>query len=88
MLLKESPARAAAYLTDYSADCAQRMMNRWMQLGQYLIVKYNDQTIRPEKEGKFELTPDGLGARPERPGFSELYKKTIIETTDNKYLVP
>ena len=87
MLLKESPARAAAYLTDYSADCAQRMMNRWMQLGQYLIVKYNDQTIRPEKEGKFELTPDGLGARPERPGFSEQYKKTIIETTDNKYLV-
>ena len=42
MLLKESPARAAAYLTDYSVDCAQRMMNRWMQLGQYLIVKYND----------------------------------------------
>lgn len=87
-LLKESPARAAAYLTDYSTTCAQRMMNRWMQLGQYLIVKYNDQTIKPEKDGKFELTPDGLGARPARPGYSEQYKKIIVNTTGDKYLAP
>lgn len=87
-LLESDPARAAAYLTDYSARCAQQMMERWTKLGQYLIVKYNDQTVKPEKDGKFELTPDGLGARPARPGFGESYKRTIIRETGDKYLVP
>ncbi len=87
-LLKEAPARAKAYLTDFSNRCANEMLNRWIQLGQYLVVKYNDQTIRPEKDGKFELTPDGLGARPERPGYSDAYKKVIVKDTGDKYLVP
>ena len=87
-MLKEAPARAKAYLTDFSNRCANEMLNRWIQLGQYLVVKYNDQTIRPEKDGKFELTPDGLGARPERPGYSDAYKKVIVKDTGDKYLVP
>lgn len=87
-LLKVSPARAAAYLTDYSAQCAQRMMNHWMELGKYLIVKYNDQAVKPEKDGKFELTPDGIGVPPTRPGFNDSYKSTIIKETGDKYLVP
>ena len=87
-LLKEAPARAKAYLTDFSNRCANEMLNRWIQLGQYLVVKYNDQTIRPEKDGKFELTPDGLGARPERPGYSDAYKKVIVKDSGDKYLVP
>lgn len=87
-LLKEDPARAKAYLTDYSASCAREMMNRWTKLGQYLIVKYNDQTVKPEKDGKFELTSDGLGAPPARPGFNEQYKETIIRETGDKYLMP
>lgn len=58
------------------------------KLGEYLIVKYNDQAIKPEKDGKFELTPDGLGKAVERPGFDENYRKTIVKETGDKYLVP
>lgn len=87
-LLRYDAARAAAYLTDYSTDCARQMMDRWIKLGQYLIVKYNDQTVKPEKDGKFELTPDGLGARPVRPGFNDSYKQTIVKETGDKYLIP
>lgn len=64
------------------------MMQRWKKLGEYLIVKYNDQAIKPEKDGKFELTPDGLGKAVERPGFDENYRKTIVKETGDKYLVP
>ena len=64
------------------------MMERWTRLGQYLIVKYNDQTVKPEKDGKFERTPEGLGARPSRPGFDDNYKEVIIRETGDKYLVP
>lgn len=88
MLLKEDPARAKAYLTDYSAECAQTMMQRWKKLGEYLIVKFNDQAIKPEKNEKFELTPDGLGKAVERPGFNESFRKVIINETGDKYLIP
>ena len=64
------------------------MMQRWTALGQYLIVKYNDQVVRPEKDGRFLLTPDSLGQRPVRPGFNDAYKRTIIRETGNKYLMP
>ncbi len=87
-LLKEDPARAISYLTDYSANCAQQVLERWKKLGEYLIVKYNDQVVKPEKEGKFLLTPDGLGQRVERPGYPEKYKEVLIENTGTKYLIP
>lgn len=87
-LLAQDPSRAKAYLTDYSIQCANQMMQRWKKLGEYLIVKYNDQAIKPEKDGKFELTPDGLGKPVERPGFDENYRRTIVKETGDKYLMP
>lgn len=87
-LLEQDPARAKAYLTDYSVQCAKQMMNRWKQLGEYLIVKFNDQAIKPEKDGKYEMTPDGLGKAVERPGFDKSYREAIVKETGDKYLVP
>ena len=87
-LLSQDPARAKAYLTDYSAQCAKQMMNRWKQLGEYLIVKFNDQSIKPEKDSKYEMTPDGLGKAVERPGFNENYREVITKETGDKYLIP
>lgn len=87
-LLSQDPARAKAYLTDYSAQCAKQMMNRWKQLGEYLIVKFNDQSIKPEKDGKYEMTPDGLGKAVERSGFNENYREVITKETGDKYLIP
>lgn len=87
-LLAQDPGRAKAYLTDYSTTCANQMLARWKKLGEYLIVKYNDQTVKPEKDGKFELTPDGLGKAVERTGFNDSYKKIIVDQTGDKYLQP
>ena len=87
-LLQQDKARAAAFLTDYSAQCADKMMERWKKLGQYLIVKFNDMVVKPEKNGQFEKTADGLAVPPERPGFSEDYKRVIVNETGDKYLIP
>lgn len=87
-LYNEDPQKAAAYLSDYSVDCAQGMLERWKKLGEYLIVKYNDQTIKPEENDKFLLTPDGLGRAPIRPGFPDKYKEHLIRETGDKYLIP
>lgn len=87
-LMQQDQAKAIAYLTDYSTQCADKMMKRWVQLGQYMIVKFNDMVVKPEKDGQFEKTADGLAVPPERPGFSEQYKKVIVDQTGNKYLMP
>ena len=87
-LIARYPAEAKELLTQYTCDCADDMLVRWKQLGEYLIVKYNDQAIKPEKDGEFELTPEGLPAAPERPGYSEAYKKVIARETGERYVVP
>ena len=81
-------AEAQSLLTNYTVGKAQSMLESWKKLGEYLIVKYNDQAVKPEKDGKFTRTPDGLGTPPSRPGFPEKFKETIVKTTGDKYLIP
>lgn len=79
---------ALKYLNDYSNEKAQQMIERWRQLAYYLIVKYNDMAIKPEKDGRFELTPEGLGAKVVRPGYSENARRALIQQTGDKFLIP
>lgn len=87
-LYETSPAEARKFLTDYTVTTAQDMLKEWKKLGEYLIVKYNDQAVKKEKDGKFLLTPDGLAVPPERPGYPEQYRRTLIRETGDRYLVP
>ena len=87
-LYNENPAQAASFLNDYTIEKAQQMLNRWKQLAIYLIVKYNDMTVRPEENGRFLRTETGLGARVQRPGYPESYKRALIKQTGEKYAQP
>ncbi|MBQ5606021.1 MAG: C69 family dipeptidase [Prevotella sp.] len=86
-LYEESPAKAVAYLNNYSAEKAQQMLARWKQLAIYLIVKYNDMAVKPEKDGKFLKTETGLGATVQRPGFPESTARRIVRQTGDKFLI-
>lgn len=89
LAMYENDKKAAVkYLNDYSVDKAQQMLVRWKQLATYLIVKYNDMAVKPEKNGKFERTETGIGARVSRPGYSDYSKKALIEQTGAKFIVP
>ena len=79
---------AARYLNDYSNTVAQQMLARWKQLAFYLIVKYNDMTVKPEKDGKFLRTPEGIGVAVKRPGYPETYRKQIVKQIGDRYEVP
>lgn len=87
-LCKSEPAKAAAFLTGYSADKAQQMLARWQRLATHLIVKYNDMIVKPETNGHFDRTPAGLGAKVARPGYTPRYAKELIRQTGDKFLVP
>lgn len=88
ILYKADVSKAIAYLNHYSNEKAQQMLSRWKALAIYLIVKYNDMTVKPEENGRFKRTYTGLGATVERPGFPEKAARAIIQATGDKYTVP
>ncbi|WP_298452771.1 C69 family dipeptidase [uncultured Prevotella sp.] len=87
-LYKASPVKAVDFLTNYSIEKAQQMLARWRQLAIYLIVKYNDMAIKPDKDGMFLRTETGLGATVERPGFPENVAREIVNNSGDRYAVP
>lgn len=87
-MYKESPDKAVAFLTNYSVEKAQQMLERWKELAIFLIVKYNDMAIKPDRNGIFERTETGLGARVERPGIPENTAIEIVKQSGERYSVP
>ena len=81
-------ATAVKYLNDYSIQKSNEMIARWRQLAIHLIVKFNDMTVKPEKDGKFLRTSTGLGERVQRPGYSDYFKRELVKQTGDKFAVP
>ena len=76
-LYAQSADKAVAYLNGYSAKCAEEMLDRWKKLAVFLIVKYNDMTVKPDSCGRFLRSPYGLGATVERPGYPAAYAREM-----------
>lgn len=51
-LYKDDPAAARAYLTKYSNDMAQSVVDDWWALSDYLVMKYNDGYVNSSGERK------------------------------------
>lgn len=85
---KEQGVEAArAYLTHYSAACANGATARYKKLGEYLLVKYIDGNIKKEKNGFFE-TKNGIAVSPLQPGYDKEYYRTIHEQGNEHLKVP
>ncbi len=84
-LFKKSPDYANRFLTEYSENQANLMMEQWKSLGQFLMVKYTDGNIKRERKGKFIDNgwgvPDGI----QSPGYSEKYYKSIVDSTGTRF---
>ncbi len=72
-LYKEAPELSRAYLTDYSAEQAEKTIKRWKKLGEFLLVKYLDGNVKDE-----------LG-KVTHPGYPESWYKTIVEQTGDHF---
>ena len=72
-LLKENPAEVEKYLTNYCVESAETGIQKWWDLGDFLITKYNDGYIQNEK------------GRPQEIGYPESWLKTIQKEKLEKY---
>ena len=79
------PQQRQRFLNEYSVRQAQQMLARWQQLATYLIVKYNDMAVKPEKDGRFLRTKYGLGAPVKRPGYPETFRRRLVQKTGDRY---
>ena len=84
----QSPKYYNEMLTEYSCNTGEKALAEWKKLAEYLIVKYNDYTIKPEKDGRFVRTPSGVGASVKRPGYPDRVLKEQVKQTGDKYRVP
>ena len=63
------------------------MLRQWVNLGKYLIVKYNDLVVKPDDNGVFLRTVDGLGERVQSVGYPDSTRAHIIEQTGSRFRV-
>lgn len=81
-ILKDSPAKAREFLTDFSVNTAQQLFNNWVELDRYLLVKFIDGNVKKENSpGCFMDNGSGKGipASPSQPGYSERWKRAVKE---------
>ncbi len=72
-LLEENPAEVEKYLTEYCVKSAETGIQKWWELGDFLITKYNDGYIKNEK------------GRPQEIGYPESWLQTIPKEKLEKY---
>jgi dipeptidase len=87
-LWETNPKLANEFLTDYSVSMANTTFQRWQELCNWLLVKYIDGNIKKEKDGNFIENPWGYPVSPSQPGYPDSWKKSVIDQTGDKLLVP
>lgn len=87
-IYQTDPTRAREHLTAYSGLSAENTVARWRTLGEFLLVKYLDGNVKQEKNGKFLRNPWGYPQSPSFPGYSDEWKKEVIEQTGDKLKTP
>ncbi|MBR3405418.1 MAG: C69 family dipeptidase [Bacteroidales bacterium] len=68
------------FLTVKTIGYTDKMMKRWDKLAKLLIVKHNDQIMRPSKDG--EIVP----GRHTSPAYSPAFIEAVKEATGDRYV--
>ena len=84
-LYQEDPAKAKAFLTDYTSMTAQTAVESWKKLGEFLVVRYNDGAVKRVQNGKLVRPATGNTAPLDRPGYTQEFLKELVKATGDRY---
>lgn len=71
---------SATELTNLSHQLAKKMMDRWNQLDQFLLMRYIDGNIKQTTpEGNIATTPTGAVKYPYQPPYPDWFYRQIVE---------
>jgi dipeptidase len=88
VLNKTNPELAREFITNYSVNMGDYTVQRYKELGQYLLVKYIDGNIKKEENGQFLRSKDGYPLSPEQPGYSEQWKGIVVKDAGKNLEAP
>jgi len=88
ILYESNPAFAVDFLTEFSHNAANNVVNDWRTLGNFLLVKYLDGNVKQEENGEFLRNEWGFPRSPRHPNYPDSWKKVIIKETGDKFLQP
>jgi hypothetical protein len=80
VLHAQNPQLAKDFLTDYSVNTAQSLLNQWIKLDQYLMVKYIDGNTKGQNpDGTIIDNGYGVGipGRIISNGYNEVWKEAV-----------
>ena len=77
-----TPADRADFLTRKTIEYTDKMMSRWDQLARLLIVKHNDQIMRPSEGGRI------VPGRHTSPAYAPAFIDAVHEQTGDRYVRP
>jgi len=75
-LAETNPALMRRYLTDYSVQHAEAVTDKWRELGEYLVTKYNDGYVQDEN------------GRPKELGYPTDWLRTVLEHRPEQFRLP
>ncbi|MBU8870969.1 MAG: C69 family dipeptidase [Gemmatimonadales bacterium] len=75
-LAKSDPELMIRYLTDYSVYSAEEIVDRWRELGENLLTKYNDGYVKDEN------------GRAQEDGYSERWLRNVLEQRPEQFRLP
>jgi dipeptidase len=75
-LASSNPKLLTRYLTDYSVTQAEQVVARWKELGEYLIMKYNDGYVKDEK------------GEPQEKGYPETWLREVLKSRPDQFRLP
>ena len=91
MISSKPFSKIVSYVTDYSVETAQKQFAAWQNLEVELLVKFMDGNVVPQdKNGKFIRSQysEGMPAKLENPGYTELWKETVAHEHGDVIRVP
>ena len=88
VLNETNPALAREFITNYSVNMGDYTVQRYKELGQYLLVKYIDGNIKKEENGQFLRSKEGYPLSPNQPGYSEQWKDIVVKDTGKNLKAP
>ena len=71
--------RLVGALNRFSNQQAEKMMRRWRELDQLLLMKYIDGNIKHVKDGRIETTPTGVVRFPQQPPYPAWFYRQIVD---------
>ena len=88
VLYETNPELAREFITNYSVNMGDYTVQRYKELGQFLLVKYIDGNIKKEENGVFLRSKEGYPLSPDQPGYSEQWKSVVVKDAGKNLRAP